>query len=151
AYPDRLEAVALVEALGTGVVDSYLQHDLRALERGGRAQQLTQQPGAEAGAPVVAGGRDGLDVRGPGDRPESGVADQTPGLVLGDHIVPGRGRVAGVGELRPEHSARPRVLGEELLFERVHGVEVPPAHLAESDRRRGRHGGRTALYPAGTW
>src|SRR5207244_1636048 len=61
---DRFEAEALVEALCAEVVHPYLQQHLAALEGGGGREQGGQQAGAEAGAPLVAGGGDGLDVAG---------------------------------------------------------------------------------------
>ena len=66
-------------------------------------QQLGQQPGAEAGAPVVAGDGDGLYVAGAADGGEPGVADEPVGRRLGDDVAAGGLRAAGVGQLGPEH------------------------------------------------
>src|SRR5690349_10255663 len=116
--PDGLEVVGGVQPLGGSIVDGDLQQHLAPAGLGEqRLQQLPPDP-ATLGPPV-----DG-DVLHPGLLLVDDRQTRIPGdlvVLLGDQIeVP-------LGQLVPEHGGRPLLRAEQLLLDRQHLGDVPPA------------------------
>src|SRR5689334_5746743 len=120
AAADRDEAVPLVQPLRHGVVHPDVeQHPARA----GRGQQIPQQRRADPATLHVPGDANREHVRLVAEDRQPCVPDHRA-VEQRDHVVPG----VGLGQLVPERGRRPALLGEQLVLQPEHRLDVPPPH-----------------------